>query len=93
LVAEDIQLVIRIPLIPGFNLDRGHLQHMAEFLIDLGGPVQSVDLLPYHRLGVHKYRILGRSYLWDQFEIPSQDLIGEAADLFRRYGFVVRLGG
>ena len=64
LAAHNAPLIVRIPLIPGFNADPASLRTMAAFIRDLGAAVQRVDLLPYHTLGKAKYRALGRPYGW-----------------------------
>ena len=44
---------IRIPLIPGFNLDDAQLEASARYVASIPG-VQQVNLLPYHRMGTGK---------------------------------------
>lgn len=47
------KLLIRIPVIPGANATDEEMQAMADFLRRL--KVRRVELLPYHRMGEHKY--------------------------------------
>ena len=56
---------MRVPLIPGFNADDASLTAIADFVMSLGRPVASLDLLPYHTLGKAKYGALGRDYPWE----------------------------
>ncbi len=70
--------VIRIPIIPSVNDDYGSLRGIAEFIRSLKHEV-SVELLPYHELGKHKYEALGREYalsnpIWKVF-IPSKEYL------------------
>jgi pyruvate formate lyase activating enzyme len=59
------QLVVRVPVIPGFNADAASLAAIAEFVLELGGGRwRPIDLLPYHTLGKAKYQALGRDYPW-----------------------------
>ena len=53
-------VVVRIPIIPGFNDSRVHLQQAARFLAKLG--LTEVNLLPFHRMAESKYTQLGLSY-------------------------------
>lgn len=55
-----VPLCIRIPLIPGFNDDDAELEKLAAFLQTIRHT--TVELLPYHQMGEHKYTALGRTY-------------------------------
>ena len=52
-------LVIRVPVIPGFNDRVDEIESIARFAGSLPG-VNKIHLLPYHRLGQDKYEGLGR---------------------------------
>ena len=66
------RLVIRVPVIPGFNDTVEEIQGIARFAATLPG-VDKIHLLPYHRLGQDKYTGLGREYLLDGVLPPSAD--------------------
>src|SRR4030042_1635282 len=51
---------IRVPLIPEVNDDDPHLHRLGEYLGALG--TESVQVLPYHVLGVPKYEGIGSRY-------------------------------
>jgi len=55
-----IPIVIRVPLIPGYNDTSDHIDLVGRFVESLN--VARLDLLPYHQLGVNKYRRIGREY-------------------------------
>lgn len=55
---------LRLPCIPGFNLDAGHFRKAFEFALENG--IGGMDLLPYHTLGTGKYRQLGLEYSYGQ---------------------------
>lgn len=63
------EIIIRIPIIPGFNTDIAELKRMADFLKTL--ELRDVELLPYHRMGQNKYNALGRKC--PVFSEPSSD--------------------
>ena len=67
-----IRLVIRVPVIPGFNNTVEEIQGIARFAATLPG-VDKIHLLPYHRLGQDKYTGLGREYLLDGVLPPSAE--------------------
>lgn len=74
---------IRIPLIPDFNVDAEHAEKMSEKLIAAGA--ETVDLLPFHRLGSSKYTALGRNYAYAETEPMSKEKINEIASVFKKY--------
>ena len=63
------RLIVRIPVIPGFNDDPQIQRRMLWFIRNEVAGVEAVELLPFHRLGSAKYSGLGRIYAMDG--IPS----------------------
>jgi len=85
LILENLQhltgkkeILVRIPVIPSVNANREELEKMAIFLKTAG--IKQVELLPYHRMGEHKYEALGLSY--QKFEIPTEEEMAEYRKLF-----------
>jgi pyruvate formate lyase activating enzyme len=91
LAAAGRPVVVRYPLLPGLNDGVADLAGLAAFLRALG--LRRLDLLPYHRMGVEKYRRLGRTCLWA--DIASQDpaRVAEIAGALQGQGLEVRVGG
>lgn len=73
-VAESgkTELVIRVPVIPGFNDQPDEIRDIAVFADKLPG-VKRIHLLPYHRLGEDKYTGLGREYLMKDILPPPAE--------------------
>lgn len=65
-------LVIRVPVIPGFNDRVDEIEGIAKFADGLKG-VKKIHLLPYHRLGQDKYEGLGREYLMGDVLPPTNE--------------------
>ena len=86
------RLVIRVPLIPGYNDDEENVRASAEFARGLPG-VEKVDILPYHRLGEPKYTRLGREYALQGILSPSPVRVEVARRLIEALGLQVRVGG
>ncbi len=61
IAASGVDLVIRVPVIPGFNCTVEEIRDIANFASSLDG-VTELHLLPYHRLGQPKYEGLDRDY-------------------------------
>ena len=55
------ELIIRVPVIPGFNDTKEEIQAIAAYADSLPG-VSQIHLLPYHNYGEGKYEGLGRPY-------------------------------
>lgn len=72
------KLLIRIPVIPGANATDEEMQAMADFLRGL--KVRRVELLPYHRMGEHKYADLNAPMRC--FEAPGAEEMERYRALF-----------
>lgn len=66
------RLIIRVPVIPGFNDTAEEIASIASFAGKLKG-VDTIHLLPYHRLGESKYEGLGRKYLMGDVLPPGNE--------------------
>ncbi|MDY6972980.1 MAG: glycyl-radical enzyme activating protein [Thermodesulfobacteriota bacterium] len=66
-----VPIIIRIPVIPGHNDSKKNMEDTARFIRKLG--IKEVNLLPYHRLGMSKYKGLGRKYPLGEDIIPPND--------------------
>lgn len=56
-------IVVRIPLIPGFNDDEENVARTAEFLYPLP-QIKGIDLLPFNELPAAKYEALGQEWAY-----------------------------
>ena len=72
-------IIIRVPVIPGFNDNEEEIGKIAAFFRQYGKP-KKIELLPYHRLGENKNAALGR----DGFtaDPPPKDLMARLNALF-----------
>ncbi|HSV86707.1 MAG TPA: radical SAM protein, partial [Levilinea sp.] len=89
---SGVELVVRAPLVPGFNTSPESLEAMAGFIRSLAG-VREVHLLPYHALGRAKYRALGMKYPIEDTLPMSFETVEELARPFRACGLDVVVGG
>jgi pyruvate formate lyase activating enzyme len=85
-------LIVRVPLIPGFNADRQSLVAIAEFVRSLE-TVREVHVLAYHTLGRSKYRALGLPYELEQYPPMKLEEANHWSTVFSDYGFKVIVGG
>ena len=90
-------LIIRVPLVPGFNSTAQNLEATGAFASELGAA--GVHLLPLHHLGKDKYSRLGREYE----ALTGRGLVGDhdhgrdslvrAKETLGRYGIDAQIGG
>jgi pyruvate formate lyase activating enzyme len=91
IASSEVPLVIRIPLIPGYNDSPEALGGFASIMQSLN--LRSLQLLPYHKMGVSKYRWLGRKYLLPELETQTETRLSEIVTFFKQKGFSAELGG
>jgi len=95
LVIQNIQSIakskkpvwIRIPVIPGVT-DGENLDNSAEFLSRLEGDLK-VEIIGYHRLGLHTWEALGREYALKDIVPYSETELEEIREKFKSYGLDV----
>jgi len=80
----DTSVIARIPVIPGNNDAEENITEIAKFLKDSG--LKEVNLLPYHKLGIGKYKIVGKRYLSKKIEVPSDEHLNHLKVLIETYG-------
>ncbi|HZX45861.1 MAG TPA: glycyl-radical enzyme activating protein [Clostridia bacterium] len=66
----NIEIIARIPMIPGVTDTDGNLSDAVEMLSRVK-KLKDIELLPYHRLGIETYRNLGREYSLKDLVPPS----------------------
>ncbi|MGH4123247.1 MAG: trans-4-hydroxy-L-proline dehydratase activase [Clostridium sp.] len=84
-------IYIRLPLIAGINDDDENIDATVNFLSKLN--IMHVNLLPFHKMGMDKYRRLNRSYKLSGMEKPRDEVIDKIADKFKNAGIKIIIGG
>lgn len=59
-IENKIEVLPRIPVIPGFNNSIEDAEGLSKLLVSVGA--KKVQLLPFHQFGEKKYELLGRDY-------------------------------
>ena len=76
---------VRFVLVPGCTDDVANVAGVAAFAAGLGN-VERVDVLPFHRMAVDKYRAPGIVYPTADVEPPSPQLPARVQQQFRDHG-------
>ena len=92
LAKSGVELIIRTPVVPGFNDTAEEIRAISRFAASLGG-VKEHHLLPYHRLGSDKYAGLGRNYALKEIEPPTQERMEYLLEVARESGLHCQIGG
>lgn len=69
--AEVTSMTVRIPLIPGVNMEEPFYKALVPVLSGLR--IRKVELLPYHRLGRGKYAQLGLAYPCEKTPLATRN--------------------
>lgn len=85
-------LIIRTPVIPGFNDTKEEIRDISNFARSLPG-VTEMHLLPYHRLGQDKYKGLGRNYAFLGIEPPTKEKMEYLLSVAEESGLKCQIGG
>lgn len=66
-IAQGIEVLPRIPVIPGFNDTLDDARQLAELLKEVNA--SRVQLLPFHQFGEKKYTLLNKEYKYKNVEM------------------------
>lgn len=75
---------IRYVLVPGYSDQEEDIRALGRTLGQYK-QVQRIEILPYHRLGVHKYEALGWEYKLKEVKENTPEQLNRAETLFREY--------
>ncbi len=76
---------IRYVVVPGYTDDDASAHKLGEFLKDMDN-VEKIEMLPYHKLGEHKWEAMGYDYPLPGVEPPSKDTMERVKSILESYG-------
>ena len=85
-------MIVRVPVIPGFNADPVSIGCIAKFTTYLEN-VNELHLLPYHDLGSNKYAMMGKEYSLAGIKKPEEEFMEELKAIVEDEGLVCKIGG
>ena len=83
-VGSGADVIIRIPVIPGLNNSTEEVAKMARIIMDSG--LDKAHLMPYHKYGLGKYKMLGRQYPLNGLEPPAKGELETIIKVMKKYG-------
>jgi pyruvate formate lyase activating enzyme len=94
IVNSGKDMMIRIPVIPGYNDDQLYFKSLRDFITAIDSEsIRKINLLPYHRIGSSKYKRFNIQNRMDKVEQPSVERMKELKDYFEKTGIKVKIGG
>ncbi len=91
LSAYGARIIARIPVIPGFNHTEKEMQKIIDFTDSLH--IKEIHFLPYHTLGVEKYKMLGQKYLFGNHKPVRETEVEPYVQYARSKGIITKIGG
>jgi pyruvate formate lyase activating enzyme len=94
LLESGKDIMVRVPIIPGFNDDADHLERLKQFLLTTKtGSLKKINLLPFHKIGSSKYKRFNIPYQMGSMEPPSEKRMQDLKEFFLEIGVKVKIGG
>ena len=79
----DAKVVLRCPIIPSLNDYSGHFEKIAQLANDHTS-IQSVELMPYHPLGISKANHIGDEYAYESDQFADISLVENYCEEIKR---------
>lgn len=86
------KMIIRVPLIQGFNASEADIAAITDFAADRL-QVSEIHYLPYHTLGMNKYQLLSQPYTAPDKPLDAPELLAFAQDYAQSKGLTAILRG
>ena len=88
---RNAQIIIRIPLIPTYTSIDDNIHSIIDYMLDIG--LDTVHLLPFHKLGEAKYKSLNKEYSLYDLQPLSDAEIKRIQVSFETNGIKTVVGG
>jgi pyruvate formate lyase activating enzyme len=84
-VKKDTLLTVKVPLIPEITDTEQNIASIAQFVKELDSRLP-INILPYHRLGMSKYKMLDREYELAGVKPQSEEKLEHIREQFLSQG-------
>jgi pyruvate formate lyase activating enzyme len=94
ILSEGTDMMVRLPVIPGFNDDNDHLYKLKDYINSTKNEaLKMINLIPFHKTGSSKYRKLNLPDRMNEMETPTAERMSDIKELFSQTGIKVKIGG
>lgn len=84
IAAREIPVIIRVPIITGFNDSHEEVIAIARTIAGMNN-LNQVNLLPYHKFGISKYKMLDRRYKLGELSPPTDTELQRVKKIFESF--------
>lgn len=78
------EIILRCPIIPGYNDREEHFRGIAQVANSLKHLLM-IEIEPYHNLGMDKYKRLNRTYDLSEVEMPDEEAVSLWMNEIKKY--------
>lgn len=75
---------LRYVIVPGYTDDEASAHKLGEFIKGMDN-IEKIELLPYHRLGAHKWEAMGLEYPLKDTNPPSKETMDAMVKILEQY--------
>lgn len=93
LTEQKKRVVVRYPVVPGYNDDSDNIESLDEFLDRLNGSVNEIHLLPYHNIATGKYQRFHIESKLKTMKSMNEEELYPLKEYFEKKGYRVKIGG
>ncbi|MDG6897947.1 pyruvate formate lyase-activating enzyme 1 [Actinobacillus delphinicola] len=86
---RQIPVWIRYVVVPGYTDFDEDIHKLGKFVSTMKN-VEKVDLLPYHKLGMHKWETMGEEYKLKDVNPPTKESLEHIKGILESYGLTVK---
>jgi len=87
-------VMVRIPIIPGYNDDNENIKELRKYIEKTNtGTLKKICLLPYHKIGLSKYKRFNIPLRMDNVELPTKERMVQLKEYFSETGIKTKIGG
>ncbi len=90
--ALNAHVIVRIPVIPGFNHTLPEMKQIIDFAATLSS-VNEVNFIPYHALGEGKYKLMGLDYKYKNSSKPPPGEMEDIIEYTKSKKLQYKIGG